>query len=477
MAQAVSSQPIREDRVAARREHFELIRSHSIDGSSFEFLSQLTDLGNAERFAFEFVDCVRYCDPFGFYLVHDGRRWVRDEQNTITNLVKKMIRGGYAEISRITDSDRRARIAEHLSRSESAARIRACTELVKSELPVMPDQLDADLWLLNLENGTLDLRTLELRPHSADDLVTKLAGTHYDPDALCPTWEATLDRVFGKQERLIDYFRRACGYSLTAETGEHCLFFMIGSGANGKSTVLGALLELMGDYAAQTGADTFLSKRSDQIPNDLARLKGARLVSAIEADQGRRLAEGLVKQLTGGDKIAARFLHAEWFEFRPAFKLFFASNHKPVIRGTDLGIWRRIRLIPFEVTIPAEEQDPELPAKLREELAGILNWCLLGLEEWKAERLGYPEEIATATAAYRAEMDDLGAFLDECCVLKNYALTSCTKLTELYENWRSENGGPEISKRKLAAILRERGFDSVKKENGVHFLGIEARNG
>lgn len=468
------------DAVAERREHFGLIRASEnyADGKSvFDFLSRLTDLGNAERFAYENAETLRYCQPYGAWMIFDGKRWVRDNSNAIVSLVKKSIRGGYAAISQMTDGSRRAEIAGWLAASESASRVRACTELAKSELPGIPEQFDADPWLLNLENGTLDLRTLALRAHDSDDLITKFAGSRYDPDALCPVWEATLDRVFAGNERLIDYVRRTFGYALTAETSEQCLFVAYGAGANGKTTILRAISDMMGDYAMSTPTDSLLVKREGGIPNDLARLKGARLVTATEADQGRRLAESLVKQLTGGDPITARFLHAEYFQFYPTFKLFLATNHKPVIRGTDHAIWRRIRLIPFEVTIPTAEQDPDLPAKLHEECSGILNWCLLGLEEWKAERLGYPEEIREATDGYRLEMDDVGAFLDEAFEADPGGMISVRTVYEGYEKWRSENGGPEISKRKLAGTLRERGFDDVRRNDGTYFIGIRERSG
>jgi putative DNA primase/helicase len=276
---------------------------------------------------------------------------------------------------------------------------------VSQGYPVIPEHLDQDPWLFNVENGTIDLKTGELRPHERGALITKLAPVQYDREAECPTWWKFLMRIFNGNLALIEFLQKAVGYALTGSTREQCLFFLHGLGANGKSTLLEIIHTLLGDYAHRTSSETFLIKKSGGIPNDVAALRGARLVGAVEVESGRRLAEVLIKEMTGGDRISARFLHAEWFDFKPEFKIFLAANHKPVIRGTDHAIWRRIHLIPFNVQIPKPEQDRDLPEKLKAELPGILNWALEGCQMWQLYGLEPPAEVQAATQDYREEMD------------------------------------------------------------------------
>ncbi len=316
---------------------------------------------------------------------------------------------------------------------------------------------------MNVSNGTLDLRTGELRPHRREDWLTKITPIVYDPEASCPQWHAFLRCILAGRQDVIDFLQRAIGYSLTGDTSEQCLFLLHGTGANGKSTFLEIARALLGDYAEQAEFSTFLHKDRDTVRNDLAKLRGARFVSAVEVEEGRRLSEVVVKQLTGGDTITARFLFKEFFDFKPGFKLWLAANHKPVIRGTDYAIWRRIHLVPFTVTIPREEQDKKLPAKLKKELPGILAWAVKGCLAWQQDgQLVAPGAVEAATTAYRAEMDLIGGFLDECCVQQENAHAEASDLYNAYRVW---SGDKITTQTAFGRRLGERGF--VRGRNTV----------
>jgi putative DNA primase/helicase len=286
-------------------------------------------------------------------------------------------------------------------KSDSHERRAAMLKDAGALLPMPSDTLDSDPYLFNVENGTLDLRTGLQRPHNPADRITKLAPVVYDPTATAATWDQFLARIFTGDRELIRFIQRAVGYSLTGLTTEQVMFLLWGTGQNGKSTFITTLQALFGDYARQTAFDTFLAA-SKSTPGaarpDIVRLRGARLISALEAPAGARLAETVVKSLTGGDIISARDLYSSGSEFRMEGKLWLAANNKPEIRGTDLAIWRRIRLVPFTVTIPEEEKDPQLADKLRAELPGILNWAVEGLAVWQREGLGVPVAVERATA-------------------------------------------------------------------------------
>src|SRR5215217_5920695 len=390
-------------------------------------------------------------------MVRTEARWERDDAGRVHRLAKERVRGIYREASDAEDEDRRKALAKHATASESETRIRAMIELAKSEVPISPDKLDADPWLLNVLNGTIDLRTGELREHRREDLITKLAPVEYDPQAKAPTWEVFLGRVLPSED-LRGFVQRAAGYSATGGTSEQCLFIHHGPGANGKSTFQETITAALGDYAMRTPTETLLVKRSGGVPNDVARLKGARFVTASETEEGRRLAESLVKDLTGQDTISARFMWAEWFDFKPTHALHLSTNHKPEIRGTDPAIWRRIRLIPWAVTIPPAEQDRKLAEKLREELPGVLAWIVRGCLEWQREGLQAPEEVRQATKAYRTEMDILAAFLADCCLRDEDEDAFAGELWGAWKRWCEETGEQAGSQKRFGGRLAERGF-------------------
>jgi putative DNA primase/helicase len=422
----------------------------------YEERFNLTDLGNAERFVALHGEDVRYCYPWRKWLVWSGARWEPDDSGTVHRLAKVTVRSIYQEAAEAESESRRKELGKHATGSEAEARIRAMLELAKSEVPVSPHELDRDPWVLNCRNGTVDLvGSGELTAHRREDLITKIAPLEHHPDADAPTWRATLERVLPNAE-IRAFFKRLCGYALTGSTAEHVLPILYGTGANGKSTVLNALLDTLGDYATQAAPDLLIAKRNSH-PTELADLFGMRLVAAIEVEDGRRLAESLVKQLTGGDRVKARKMRQDFWEFEPTHKVFMAVNHKPTVRGTDTAIWRRIRLIPFTEYIPPEEQDKRLPEKLRKERAGILAWAVEGCLEWQREGLQAPDEVRKATGEYRIEMDVLGAFLRECCATASDYKVSAKDLYDCYKLWCGETGERHETQRKFVSQLNERG--------------------
>src|SRR5215218_3117446 len=415
----------------------------------------LTDLGNAERFVVRHSEDVRYCFPWRKWLVWTGARWERDDTGHVHRLAKETVRGIYQEAAAAEDEDRRKALARHATHSEAESKIKGMVELAKSEVPVSPDDLDADPWRLNVPNGTVDLRTGELQSHRREDMQTKMAGAEYRPEAGAPTWASVLERVLPNPE-VRTFFKKLCGYALSGDVSEHILPVLYGTGANGKSTVLNALLEAVGEYGMQAAPDLLIAKRGGH-PTEVADLFGMRLVASIEVEEGQRLAEALVKSLTGGDKVRARRMRQDFWQFHPTHTAFLCTNHKPEIRGTDNAIWRRIRLIPFTETLPPAEQDKKLPEKLQSELAGILAWCVEGCLEWQREGLQAPAEVRKATGAYRAEMDVVGAFLrDECEMDPDYKASFAT-VYDRYVVWCEEGGEKSETRRKFNARLKERG--------------------
>jgi putative DNA primase/helicase len=271
---------------------------------------------------------------------------------------------------------------------------------------------------------------------------------------------------------LIRFIQTAAGWAVTGDTSEQTMFILFGSGANGKSTFLNTIMNLLGDYVIATPTETFMKRNGDHISNDIARLRGTRFVTTTEAEQGKRLSEPLIKQITGNDRMTARFLYGEFFNFVPTFKIFMATNHKPVIKGTDYGIWRRIKLIPFTTTIPEERQDRELEQKLRGEASGILNWILEGTVRWCGERLKTPLVITNATDEYRGEMDVIGNFIRERCVQGPGCSIRARELFKVYQDWCDENNEHACSERILGLRLKELGIEQKRMGDGRYWQGL-----
>jgi putative DNA primase/helicase len=358
--------------------------------------------------------------------------------------------------------------------AESVRRRKAFIEAASwiPDLNITTADIDTNPWLFNVQNGTVDLKTGEFREHQHDDMITRIANVEYDEKADCPIWKQFIREIMGCNAELIQFLQIAAGWALTGDTSEQTMFILFGSGANGKSTFLNTLMKLMGDYAIATPTETFMKRSNDQISNDIARLRGTRLVTTVEAEQGKRLSEPLIKQITGNDALTARFLYGEYFDFVPTFKVFMATNHKPLIKGTDHGIWRRIKLIPFTTTIAPENQDKHLDEKLLKEGPGILNWLIEGMQTWTEKGLIAPKAISKATEEYRGEMDILGNFLKECCVQNPDATIRVREMFKAYQEWCEENNERSCSERFLSLRLKELGLERCRTAEARYWKGI-----
>lgn len=438
-----------------------------------------TDSGNAELFAHLHGDRLRYDHRRKRWLLWIEHWWQPDAEAEIYRLAKLTARQRYQDAPNIDNLKERDGEARWAIGSESRMRLESALFLAQAEHPIADagNAWDNDPYLMGVANGVLDLHTGTLRDGEPGDRLTMHSPVPYIPDAPYPYWIAFLDRVMDGNEALIDFLQRAAGYSLTGDVSEQVLFFLYGTGANGKSTFLTAVLDLLGDYGRQAAPGLLLAKRGERHPTEYADLENARFVSSVEVDEGRRLAESLVKWLTGGDRMKARKMRQDFYEFNPTYKIWLAANFRPTIKGTDLAIWRRIRLVPFTVAIPEPEQDKDLLGKLRGELPGILNWALEGCLAWQRDGLIPPSEVKNATDAYRAEQDVLATFLDECCKQGPSERVAPDALYIAYTNWAKEAGEKPLPRNSFGARLTERGYSTSKDHDGRWRDGLGLKNG
>jgi putative DNA primase/helicase len=439
--------------------------------------SALTDAGNATRLLERHGNDIRYVPAWKSWLIWNGQKWEKDELGRAWLFGENTLKKLYTSAGESDDSDERKTLAKFAISCESEKRIKSMLSLAEKRpgVPVRVSDLDADQMLLNCANGTINLVLGSFKAANPEDLITKQSDVEYQPGAQCPTWISFLDKIFAGNQDLINFMQRVIGYCLTGLTIEQSLFILYGGGGNGKSTLLDVIMKLMGEYGLVTPANTLLAKKSDAPSYDIAQLAGVRFVSASETDQDKKLAEGTVKSLTGDKTVTARLLYGNPFRFNPLMKIFLATNNKPTIVGQDYGIWRRVKLIPFNVTIPESEKDPELYDKLLEELSGILNWAIQGCLDWQSQGLNPPQEVLQATQQYKNEQDVLNQFLEEECILASSVSCTAKELYACYCKWNEENGEkPDSQKRFGAALIKKDGIDRYKSGT-YYYSGIRPR--
>lgn len=454
---------------------------------------ELTDVFNANLFSDTYENELKYSSSLGIWYRFNGVIWQKDDQRYVIQLAiectKNMLLDSaqlLISAAKIRDKDKRdlvinksENLTKHAKSSQRKNRLEAMISIASTDKRVSVDnsQFDSDDWLLAVQNGVVELENGNFRPATSNDLLTKQAATNF-LDGLsgveCKVWLEFLS-VTQPDPEIRSWLQRFAGYCLTGRIDEQILTIFYGGGANGKSVFVEALKGVLGSYATQAQFDTFCERRNDGIRNDIARLDKIRLVVASEGSEGARLDESIVKQITGGDEITARFLHREFFTFLPKFKIVLVTNHKPIINGSDHGIWRRVVLVPWSVTIPAEKCDKRLLDKLNMERQGILNWALKGLEEYLVHGLALPKPLIVANSDYRKDCDLVGVWIDDCCITEKHCKVTSSALYSSYKNWAVEYGHRVYSSKSLSDKLIERGFERTRTNTGRGWIGLGLR--
>lgn len=437
-----------------------------------------TDAGNADAFALLKGSDFRYVHSIGWFR-WDGSRWQFDTANKV--VVSAAYNLSNTRVKIIVDFEkdlqRRAKLLQEAQRLQNIGRIKCYLEIATSIHPFSTtvDKLDSHVFLLSYDGGTLNLLDGNKKNADKADLITRLTGVHYEPKAHAPRWEHFLEEVFVNQfgqpdNDLINYIKRALGYSITGDTSEQCLFLLTGSGQNGKSTFLRAVQYVLGDYSGVLNFDSLLVKSGANAGNDIAALRGKRFVTGVESNAAERLDEAKVKRLTGQDTISVRYLYREFFNFEPTFKIWLACNEKPIIRGTDEAIWRRFRIIPFNASFPESNRDKNLIDELKAEAPGILAWIVEGSLEWRKVGLGSCKQIDEAVMEYRGEQDTFAEFLQDHLRQKSGYFITNKEFMESYSEWAKLNGLPLRDQVSLSKELRKRGYQlgkNTRNQRGI----------
>ena len=446
--------------------------------------AHMTDLGNAIRLVHRYGEDLRWSQPLKSWLVWDNQRWKRDQTRAIDRIAKETALGMYQAASLIEDEGKRQDLAKHAVKSEAAARITAMIDLAKSQpgIPVMPHEFDADLWLLNTPNGTLNLQTGELHEHRREDLITKLTAVPYDGDARLELWDNFIADICNGDPQLATFLQRAAGATLSGDLSQtERFFFGYGGAFTGKTSFLEAVARTLGDYAVTADFETFLKRDHVGGPrSDLARLAGARMVKSVEVSEGRRLDEGLLKQITGGDVLTVRDMYAKEFEYLPQFTLWLAANDAPRVRHDDEALWRRVVRVPF--THRFEKPDPKIKALLTDPtVAGsaILRWSVQGCLEWQAEGLEMPEAVKASTSEYREETDPIREFIEDRCVAAPNCTVQAKELYQAYLAYARAMGTRRddiLTNTKFGRLMTHR-YHKDKRRDVARYHGIGLRGG
>lgn len=448
------------------------------DNGAGQKLYTFDDMGNAKRFIDLFGENLRYCYTEKKWYFYDTRKWCVDNQGMVEGCADEAVEAMklelniYAQKDANEGTDQKESLEKHIKKSRANRAKKAMLNEAQHYVPILPAQMDKHRMALNTPSGVVNLKTGELTEHKPEYYFTKITSSDIGSAADCPRWLQFLDEIFDGDKDLIRYIQKALGYSLTGSTKEQCVFFLFGTGRNGKSTFIDVVRDVFGDYAANIQPETIMKRTNNglAINSDIARLKGARFVTSVEPNEGARLNEGLIKQLTGDDTVTARKLYAEEFEFKPEFKLWMATNHKPIIRGTDTGIWRRIHMIPFTVCIPEDKVDKNLSHKLKAEMSSIFKWIVDGCALWQKEGLKMPAAVLEITKEYRKEMDVISVFLEsECC---REGATAASILYQAYSEWGNTNHEFVMSRTQFGIELSKRNFEKVHTRSGYIYNGI-----
>lgn len=428
------------------------------------FAPRFSEEALALRFSRRYAENFRYVASRGCWMRWNELRWVQDDTLEVFDLVRAICRDASVECG-----DAKERSAMKIAAAQTVRAIESLAQ-VDRRLAATVDQWDTDSWLLNTPEGTVDLRTGEIHEHCRQHYITKMTKAGPGPD--CPLWLQFLDRITGGDSELCSFLQRLIGYSLTGSTQEHALFFLYGTGANGKSVFLSAISNLLHDYAKAATASAFTATTTEQHPTDMAGLMGARFVTAIETEDSTRWAESKIKSLTGGDAIAARFMRCDFFNFTPQFKLVIAGNHKPGLRAVDEAIRRRFHLIPFTVTIPLEDRDSRLTEKLKAEFPGILGWAIQGCLDWQQHGLKPPAVVREATEEYLRGEDKIGRWIEERCIKDETCWSPTGELFADYAAWCKQAGERESSQKSFTQQLESRGHQRSRTGKARGFVGI-----